>query len=132
MSKVRASQIGHLADNPTLKPYGVGDKAGVRAWITVISNVRRTDQATGEISEKATRISWTVFGTTAENAAKYLRTGSKVSIHGRVETDEYKKDGEPVYPINFICEELEYLDSKETSELRAARRAEHQAEEFPG
>lgn len=128
MSKVRVSQIGHLADSPTLKPYGVGDKAGVRAWITVISNVRRTDQASGEISEKATRISWTVFGKTAENAAKYLRTGSKVSMHGRVETDEYDKDGETVYSTQFICEELEYLDSKETAELRAARRSE----EFAG
>lgn len=131
MSKVRASQIGHLADNPTLKPYGVGEKAGVRAWITVISNVRRTDQTTGEISEKATRISWTVFGKTAENAAKYLRTGSKVSMVGRVETDDYERDGETVYSTQFICEELEYLDSKETTEQRAARRAE-QAEEFAG
>lgn len=119
--KTKVFQVGHLAETPKLTHYGVGEKAGVRVWMTVISNTRRTDQDTGELKEKATRISWTLFGKQAENAARYLRRGSHVAVCGRIESDEFERDGEVNYSMNFLAEEVEYLDSKETAERRAAK-----------
>lgn len=129
MAKTHVDQVGHLAETPKLTHYGSGENAGVRVWMTVIANTRRTDQDTGEIREKATRISWTLFGKMAENAAKFLRKGSHVAVWGRIESDEYEKDGETNYSMSFIAEEVEYLDSKETAERRAARQG--QADEPP-
>ncbi len=127
MSKVKVSQIGHLAAAPELTHVGNGE--GVpRAQFVVMSNRTRKDRETGEITQYTSRVRWTLWRDQAVNASKFLRKGSHVSIDGRLENDDYEKDGEKFYGFSFVCEDIEYLDSKAEAEARAARSAKGDGE----
>lgn len=119
MSEVKVRQIGHLASNPEMTYVGLGEQKVARVRLVVMSNKRWTDQNTGEARGKTTAISWNLWRGQAENAMKYLRKGSHVSIEGRVENNNFEKDGETVYSFGFTCEDLEYLDSKAVADARA-------------
>ena len=123
MSDVDVRQIGHLAINPELMMVGEGNNRFPRATVVVISNKRRKDRETGEITERSTRVRWVLWREQAENAMKYLQRGSHVAIEGRLENNDYVKDGETVYSDQYVCEEIEYLDSKAEADARAARAA---------
>lgn len=129
MSDVKLSQIGHLAYAPEMSYVGEGENRLARTTIAVISNKRTKDRNSGEIKERTSRVRWTLFGTSAENATKYLSKGSHVSVNGRLENNDYEKDGETKYEFNFIATEIEYLDSKVESEARAAHAIHGQSDD---
>ena len=123
MSDVKIRQIGHLAINPEMTYVGEGDNRVARTSLVVISNKRRKDRETGEIKERTTRVRWTLWRDQAENAVKFLKKGSHVAIEGRMENNDYEKDGQTVYSDQYVCEEIEYLDSKAEADARSQRAA---------
>lgn len=123
MSDVKVRQIGHLAINPEMTYVGDGENRVARTNIVVISNKRSKDRETGEIRERSTRVRWTLWRNQAENAVKFLKKGSHVAIEGRLENNDYEKDGQTVYSDQHVCEEIEYLDSKADADARSARAA---------
>ena len=89
----------------------------------MISNSRWKDSE-GKVREKATAISWTLWGKVAVNAGWHLDTGSKVAVVGTLEGNRYTdKDGEEVFGFNFTARSVEYLESKVDAEARRNRRA---------
>ena len=61
------------------------------------------------------------FGKQAEFVEKYLRQGTKVVITGRVQNDNYtNKEGQKVYSVQIIVEEIEFAESKNASSAGAA------------
>ena len=55
----------------------------------------------------------TAFGKTAEFVEKYLHKGTKVVTVGRIQNDNYtNRDGEKVYGIRIMVEEIEFAGSK--------------------
>jgi single-strand DNA-binding protein len=90
-----------------------------KAVLTAISNTRR---GSGEAREdEPTAIQWTLWGKQAENAHEYLGKGSHVNVVGRVQNNNYEKDGTTVYAMAFTAEEIDYLDSKAQADARRAR-----------
>lgn len=120
MSDVKVRQIGHLAAKPEVTFVGEGESRTARCYVAVLSN-KRYKGRDGERQERTTRVGWTLWGTMAENAGKYLDVGAHVAVEGRMENHSYEKNGETVYRDDFVAEELEYLDSKAESEARAAQ-----------
>ncbi len=91
-----------------------------KGTVVVISNIRRGSGE--EREEEVTSIQWTLWGKLADNAAEYLRKGSRVNVLGRVQNNNYQNaQGETVYGLTFTCEELDYLDSKADAEARRGR-----------
>ena len=90
-----------------------------KGTVTIISNTRRGSG--DDRSEEATAIQWTLWGKQAEYAAEYLGKGSRVNVIGRVQNNNYEKDGATVYGFQFTCEELDYLDSKAEADARRGR-----------
>jgi len=74
-------------------------------------------------AKKTTAILWALWGAQAENAAKFLGTGSHVNVVGRVRNNTYEKDGQTIYGLAFTCDEIDYLDSKARG---AERRSRHE------
>jgi single-strand DNA-binding protein len=122
MAFVRVEQRNaHLASAVRLTSVQGRDGQPVsKATITAISNTRK---GSGENrGEEATAIYWTMWGKQAENAAQYLGKGSHVNVVGRVQNNNYEKDGETIYTMAFTAEEIDYLDSKAQAEaLRAPK-----------
>lgn len=53
---------------------------------------------------------------TAEIMDKYVKTGDRIGIVGRIQTGSYEKDGHKVYTTDIVVEELEFLQNKQESQ----------------
>ena len=114
MAFVRVEQRNaHLAGAVRLQTVEGRDGPVSKAMLTAISNTRRGGRGDGDNrGEEATAIQWTLWGKQAENAAQYLGKGSHVNVVGRVQNNNYERDGETVYTMTFTAEEIDYLDTK--------------------
>jgi single-strand DNA-binding protein len=120
MAYVRVEQRNaHLAAPVQLAFVNGREGKVAKAVLTAISNTRR---GSGEAREdEPTAIQWTLWGKQAENAHEYLGKGSHVNVVGRVQNNNYEKDGTTVYAMAFTAEEIDYLDSKAQADARRAR-----------
>ena len=119
MAFVRVEQRNaHLAGAVRLISVEGRDGPISKATLTAISNTRR---GSGDNrGEEATAIQWTLWGKQADNAAQYLGKGSHVNVVGRVQNNNYERDGETVYTMAFTAEEIDYLESKADADARRA------------
>lgn len=127
MAFVRVEQRNaHLAAAVRLEFVNGRDGKLAKGTVTAISNHRRGSG--DEREEEATAILWTLWGKQAENAAEYLGKGSHANIVGRLRNNNYQNaEGAEVYGLAFICEEIDYLDSRAESEARRSRAADEPA-----
>ena len=123
MAFVRVEQRNaHLAGAVRLHTVEGRDGPVSKATLTAISNTRRGGRGEDDNrGEEATAIQWTLWGKQAENAAQYLGKGSHVNVVGRVQNNNYERDGETVYTMAFTAEEIDYLDSKAEGEAIRAK-----------
>ena len=123
MAFVRVEQRNaHLADAVRLNSVEGRDGPISKATLTAISNTRRGGRGEGDNrGEEATAIQWTLWGKQAENAAQYLGKGSHINVVGRVQNNNYDKDGETVYTMAFTAEEIDDLDTKAEGEAIRAK-----------
>lgn len=67
----------------------------------------------------------TAFGKTGEFVGKYFHKGSRILVSGRLQNDNYtNKNGEKVYAVQIIAEEVEFGDSKNSSSSDSAPAAQ--------
>jgi single stranded DNA-binding protein len=120
MAFVRVEQRNaHLASAVRLVSVPGREGPIAKATLTAISNTRK---GSGENrGEEATAIQWTLWGKQAENAAQYLGKGSHVNVVGRVQNNNYEREGETVYSMAFTAEEIDYLDTKAEGEALRAK-----------
>ena len=131
MAFVRVEQRNaHLASAVRLVSVQGRDGQPVsKATLTAISN---TTKGSGDNrGEEATALLWTLWGKQADNAAQYLAKGSHVNVAGRVQNNNYERDGETVYTMAFTAEEIDYLDTKAQSEALRGNGATPEQGEAP-
>ena len=59
----------------------------------------------------------TAFGKQAEFVEKYLKKGTKIVVTGRIQNDNYtNKEGQKVYSVQIMVEEIEFAESKASSQ----------------
>ena len=109
MSLNQAMLIGNLGKDPELKTINNGTSfcnlsvATNEIWI-------------GKDGNKDQKTTWhtiTLWNKLAENCCKYLTSGSKVYLEGKIQTDKYQKDGEDKYFTKIIAHKVIFLDAKE-------------------
>ena len=62
----------------------------------------------------------TAFGKTAEFVERYLHKGIKIVLSGRIQNDNYtNKDGQMVYSVRIIVDDVEFAESKNASGANA-------------
>ncbi|HCS9416000.1 TPA: single-stranded DNA-binding protein [Salmonella enterica subsp. enterica serovar Enteritidis] len=61
-----------------------------------------------------------VWGKAAENAAKFLGKGSQVFVEGSMRNTQYESNGQKVYGIDYIAENIQYLNTKSPASSPAA------------
>ena len=121
MSSVEVRQIGHVAAAPVVETLSVKGRTQTKVLLTVISNARWKD-GEGKLQQKATSISWTLWGKVALNASWYLGVGSKVALDGKVENRRYtNKEGQEVFTFEFTARSVQYLETKAQAEARRDR-----------
>lgn len=61
-------------------------------------------------------INCTSFCKTAEVIEKHVRKGTKIAVHGRIQTGSYEGKNGKVYTTDVVIEELEFCESKNSSQ----------------
>lgn len=82
---------------------------------SVAVNDRRKNNQTGEWEDHPNFIDCTLFGSRAEKLQPYLVKGAKVALAGKLSWSQWEKDGQKRSKIEVIVDELELLNSRESS-----------------
>lgn len=100
--------LGNLTRDPEIR-YSQGEKQIAIARFSLAVNRRFAND--GETN--ADFFNCTAFGKTAEFVEKYFRQGSRMSLVGRIENNNYtNKNGEKVYSVQIMVEEVEFAERK--------------------
>jgi len=97
--------VGNLTRDPEIRETQSGSKVG-----NITIAVNRDYHKEGQPDADFFRV--TVFGKTAELCERYLSKGKKVGIEGRIQNDNYEKDGQTVYRDTIIANRVEFLSPK--------------------
>ena len=81
------------------------------AEIGMAVNERRKD-ASGEWVDKTTFVDVTLFGRTAEVAGEYLAKGSSVLIEGKLQLDQWEKDGQKRSKLKVVGDLMQMVGGK--------------------
>ena len=111
--------MGRLTRDPEIR-YGQGASATAVARFSLA--VDRRFKREGE--PEADFFNCTAFGKSAEFAEKYLHQGTKIVLTGRIENNNYtNKNGEKVYSVQVMVEEMEFAESKRVAESNGTYQA---------
>ena len=98
--------MGRLTRDPEVR-YGDNQKAVGGFSIAVDRRFTREGDPTADF------FNCTAFGKQAEFVEKYLKKGTKMLVTGRIQNDNYtNKEGQTVYSVQIIVDELEFAESK--------------------
>ncbi|MBE5934816.1 MAG: single-stranded DNA-binding protein [Lachnospiraceae bacterium] len=100
--------MGRLTRDPEVR-YSQGESSLAigRFSLAVDRRFKRQGEAEADF------FNCTAFGKQAEFVEKYLKQGTKILLSGRVQNDNYtNKEGQKVYSVQIIAEEIEFAESK--------------------
>lgn len=72
----------------------------------------------------------TTWRSTADNCNKYLKKGDKISVIGRLQSNNYEKDGKNQYSVNVVAEEVEFLQTKNESKTENNGKKSNEVQKF--
>ncbi len=108
--------MGRLTRDPEIR-YSQGERSMAIARFTLAVDRRRRSGDNGNGEQTADFITCVAFDRQAEFAEKYLHQGTKMLVTGRIQTGSYtNKDGQRVYTTEVMVEELEFAESKASSD----------------
>ena len=109
----KAILMGRLTRDPEIR-YSQSDSTMAIARFSLAVD-RRYKKPGDEVT--ADFFNCTVFGKQAEFVEKYLKKGTKILTAGRIQNDNYtNKEGQKVYSVQIIVEEMEFAESKASTE----------------
>lgn len=53
----------------------------------------------------------------AENTSKYCKKGDIIGVKGRLQTDNYEKEGTKIYKLSVVAEKVTFLQTKREDEV---------------
>ena len=99
--------MGRLTRDPEVRySQGQNSTAIAKFSIAVDRRFKRDGQPDADF------FNCTCFGKQGEFVEKFLQKGTKVVVTGRVENDNYEKDGVKHYSVQIMVEEIEFAESK--------------------
>ena len=101
--------MGRLTRDPEIR-YGGQDNQTATARFSLAVERRKP-------GEDADFFNYFAFGRLAEFVEKYLKQGTKIVATGRLQNDNYtNRDGQKVYGVKIIAEEIEFAESKKAEQ----------------
>jgi single-strand DNA-binding protein len=121
----RVQLIGRLGRDPETRFTPKGSKV-CQFSIAVDHRWRSAD---GETKERTNWFNIEAWGRLGEICQEYLGKGRLIYLEGRLQTDQYEKDGEKRYITKVIASSMQILDRKPEEEEPAT--PEPEEDEFP-
>ncbi len=109
--------MGNLTRDPEIR-YSQGENSLAIARFSIAVNRRFSRQGDTDTDF----FNCTAFGRQAEFVEKYFHKGSRMLLSGRVQNDNYtNNNGEKVYSVQIIAEEIEFAERKSTADANASQ-----------
>lgn len=108
----KAIFMGRLVSDPEVWNSEDDDKMCIAKFRLAVDRpyTKKTDSVSADF------FSCTAFRQKAEFVEKYLKSGIKVLVIGRLQNSNYEnRNGEKVYSTNLIVEEIEFAESKKAN-----------------
>ncbi len=105
--------VGNLGQDPEVKYTAGGDAV---TTLSLATSDSWKDKDTGQDQEKTEWHRVVLWRRLAEIAGEYLNKGSKIYVEGQLRTRKWEQEGQTRYTTEIIARELQFLDSKNTSE----------------
>ena len=103
--------MGRLTRDPDVRYSQAAEPMAIGKFSIAVD--RRARRNAGGDEPTADFFNVTAFGRLGEFVEKYLKQGTKVVVSGRIQNDNYtNKNGEKVYSVQIIAEEIEFAESK--------------------
>lgn len=100
--------MGRLTKDADVR-YSAGDSQSAVARMNLAVNRKTGDEADF--------INLVAFGRQAEFFERFGKKGTKFTVRGRIQTGSFTdKDGKRIYTTDVIVEDVEFAESKKTSE----------------
>jgi len=103
--------IGNLTRDPELRYTTSG--AAVASFGLAVNRKFKQDE---EMKEEVCFVDITVWAKQGENCAQYLNVGSQVFIEGRLNFQQWEKDGQKRSKLEVVANNVQFLDQKNKSE----------------
>ena len=111
--------MGNLTRDPEIR-YSQGENSLAIARFSIAVNRRFSRQGDTDTDF----FNCTAFGKQAEFVEKYFKQGSRMLLTCRVQNDNYtNKNGERVYSVQIMADEIEFAERKSTADANASRGA---------
>ena len=111
--------MGNLTRDPEIR-YTQSENSMAIARFSLAVNRRFARQGDTDVDF----FNCTAFGRQAEFVEKYFKQGSRMLLTGRVQNDNYtNKNGERVYSVQILADEIEFAERKSTADANASRGA---------
>lgn len=110
----KAIIIGRLTRDPELKFIAGSDKSVCNFSLAVN---RPFDKNTADFFRII------VWGKVAENCSKYLEKGRLVAVEGRIQNNNYEKNGVKQFSVDIVAERVDFLergDKKQSADVANA------------
>lgn len=105
--------MGRLTQDPNVNYAGSGESQTTVANFSIAVDRKKVREG----DPTADFFKCTSFGKQAEFVEKYLKKGTKILVTGHIQNDNYtNKDGNQVYSVKIITEELEFAESKKNTD----------------
>lgn len=115
--------IGRLTTDPKVTVSSGEDQMSI-ARFTLAVDRRKKDSS-------ADFPSCIAFGKTADFIGNYFRKGMKIVIEGHIQTGSYtNKDGQKVYTTDVVADNVEFAESKGSSEPVMSEEGQKVMDEF--
>ncbi|MCM1190478.1 MAG: single-stranded DNA-binding protein [bacterium] len=103
--------MGRLTRDPEVRySQGASQTAVARFSVAVDRRFKREGEPDADF------FNCTCFGKQAEFVERYLHKGIKIVLCGRIQNDNYtNKDGQMVYSVRVMVDEIEFAESKNAS-----------------
>lgn len=109
----RVILIGRLTKDPEIRTSGNYTIASFS--IAVDRKYKREGEAEADF------FNCTAFNKTAEFVEKYCKKGTKMVVEGRIQNDNYEKDGVKHYGVKIMVDSLEFAESKSANNTPSAK-----------
>ncbi len=107
----KAILMGRLTRDPEIRYSQSGSQTAIASFSLAVD---RRYKREGE--PEADFFNCTTFGKLAEVAERYLHKGIKIVVVGRIQNDNYtNRDGEKVYSVRVIVDEIEFAEKRTDS-----------------
>jgi single-strand DNA-binding protein len=117
--------IGRVGKDPEVRQAG----STMVASFSMATSEKFKDKS-GQLQESTEWHNIVLWGKQAELAGQYVKKGSMLYIEGSIKTETYDKDGQTKYVTKITGRQMQFLDSKGSSENNGGGFQQQQSQQF--